>query len=51
MSFKLKEEFKDPFVLNNSMEDYIGVDLELINRFAMNMKKKYVGSLIVSFLS
>jgi len=31
MSFKLKEKINDPFVLNNLMKDYLGVNLELIN--------------------
>jgi hypothetical protein len=47
MSFKLKQEINEPFVLNNLMEDYLGVDLELINRFAMNMKMGH----FLSFLS
>jgi hypothetical protein len=49
MSFKLKKEINDPFVLNNLMKDYLGVDLEL-NRFAMNMKKEVCG-VIDSFFS
>jgi hypothetical protein len=50
MSFKLKEEINDPFALNNLMEDYLGVDLEFINRFTMNMKKEVCG-VIDSFFS
>jgi hypothetical protein len=50
MSFKVKEEMNDPFVLNNLMEDYLGVDLELTNKFAMNMKQEVCG-VVDSFFS
>jgi hypothetical protein len=50
MNLKLKEEINNLFVLNNLVEDYLGVDLELINRFAMSMKKEVCG-VIDSFFS
>jgi hypothetical protein len=50
MNLKLKEEINNLFVLNDLMEDYLGVDLELINRFAMSMKKEVCG-VIDSFFS